>query len=92
MAAEMLGMKFVYIEGGSGVKRPIPSDTIKVVRENINIPLIIGGGIKNPEDAKRAAQSGANIIVTGTLLEKNKFDNETLFKKLTLINEAISWK
>jgi phosphoglycerol geranylgeranyltransferase len=90
MAAEMLGMKFIYIEGGSGVKRPIPSETIKVVRENINIPLIIGGGIKTPEDAKRAAQSGANIIVTGTLLEKNKFDNETLFKKLTLINEAIS--
>jgi geranylgeranylglyceryl phosphate synthase len=89
MTAEMLGMKFVYIEGGSGVKNPIPPDVVKIIRKSIDIPLIIGGGIRNHEEAKKIAQSGANIIVTGTLIEESEYDSETLLKRITLINEAI---
>ncbi|MFW6149849.1 MAG: geranylgeranylglyceryl/heptaprenylglyceryl phosphate synthase [Atribacterota bacterium] len=70
MAAEALGMRFVYLEAGSGAERPIPSSTINLVSSSISIPLIVGGGIKDPKSAKLAANSGANIIVTGTMVEK----------------------
>jgi phosphoglycerol geranylgeranyltransferase len=68
LAAQYLGMHFVYLEAGSGAKKPIPSEMIKYTKKFIDIPLIVGGGIKNSNQAKKTARSGADIIVTGTLI------------------------
>ena len=70
MAAEMLGMEMVYFEAGSGADVPVPPEMIRAIKQSISIPLIIGGGIRTPEAAKAAREAGADIIVTGTLLEQ----------------------
>jgi len=71
MACEMLGMKLIYMDAGSGAKRPIAESMIADVAENINVPLIIGGGIKDPEKAYLNCKSGADLIVVGNAFEKD---------------------
>ena len=71
MAGEMLGLKYIYLEAGSGAKTSINIKIIKGVKENISIPLIIGGGIKTPNDVKSAFNAGADIIVVGNVIEQN---------------------
>lgn len=70
LAAQYMGMRFVYLEQGSGAEKPIPVEFIKVVRETIKIPLIVGGGIRTGDHAKSVVSAGANIVVTGTVIEK----------------------
>jgi len=70
LAAQYLGMHFVYLEGGSGVKHPIPCDMIKTVKSTISVPLIVGGGMRTPSQVKERVKAGANIIVTGTITEE----------------------
>lgn len=70
MSAEMMGLKMVYFEAGSGADRPVPPEMIAAVKKHISIPLIIGGGIRTPEAAAAAREAGADIIITGTLLEQ----------------------
>jgi phosphoglycerol geranylgeranyltransferase len=72
LAAQYFGMKLFYMEGGSGVKDPIPNEMISEVRSVIDIPLVVGGGISNPKRAEEAVKAGADIIVTGTLVEKER--------------------
>ncbi|RYY54512.1 MAG: geranylgeranylglyceryl/heptaprenylglyceryl phosphate synthase [Chitinophagaceae bacterium] len=71
MAGEMLGMKLIYMDAGSGAKRPIPENMIKLVAENIEVPLIIGGGIVTPEKAYLNCRAGADLIVVGNAIEKD---------------------
>jgi len=71
LAAEYLGMKFIYLEAGSGAQCPVPDEMISAVKEQINIPIILGGGISRPEIAAAKVQSGADFIVTGNILENN---------------------
>jgi len=70
LAAQYLGIRFIYLEAGSGVEKPIPPKTISTVRKAVELPIIVGGGIKSGKDAARAVKAGANIIVTGTIVEK----------------------
>lgn len=72
LAAEFLGMKFVYLEGGSGADQPVPYEMVHAVSKNISIPVIVGGGIRTPETAARMVESGAKIIVTGNHFEDKK--------------------
>ena len=69
LAGQFLGMHFLYLEGGSGAKTPVPPDMIRAVKHYIDIPLIVGGGIRSREQALAAASSGADVIVTGNLIE-----------------------
>ena len=71
MAGEMLGMKLIYMDAGSGAKRPVSESMIAGVAENINVPLIVGGGIKDPEKAYLNCKSGADVIVIGNAFEKD---------------------
>jgi phosphoglycerol geranylgeranyltransferase len=71
MAGEMLGMKLIYMDSGSGAKRPITESMIRIVAENIEAPLIIGGGIVDPEKAYLNCKAGADVIVVGNAIEKN---------------------
>ncbi len=71
MAGEMLGMKLIYMDAGSGAKRPITESMIKIVADHIEAPLIIGGGILEPEKAYLNCKAGADVIVVGNAIEKD---------------------
>ena len=71
MAGEMLGMKLIYLEAGSGALNPVSESMIRGVRENIEVPLIVGGGISSGAKAEAACRSGADIIVVGNAAEKD---------------------
>ena len=72
MAGEMLGLKLIFMDGGSGAKNPISEAMIKEVRKSISVPLIIGGGINSGKKAIGNCQAGADIIVVGNAIEKDK--------------------
>ncbi|MBT0160244.1 geranylgeranylglyceryl/heptaprenylglyceryl phosphate synthase [Candidatus Bathyarchaeota archaeon A05DMB-2] len=69
LAGKYLGMRFIYLEGGSGAKDPVPPEMIRTVKHFVELPLIVGGGIRTKEQALTAASAGADIIVTGNLIE-----------------------
>jgi putative glycerol-1-phosphate prenyltransferase len=71
MAGEMLGLKMIYLDAGSGAENPVPFEMIKQVKENINVPLIIGGGIRSEKQLISVCENGADIVVLGNILEKN---------------------
>ena len=71
LAAEYFGMRFVYLEAGSGVRQHVPVEMAQAVKRAIGIPLIVGGGIRTGEQVKKIMEAGADIIVTGTVLEEN---------------------
>jgi phosphoglycerol geranylgeranyltransferase len=71
MAGEMLGMKLIYMDAGSGARRPITESMILAVSSHIDIPLVIGGGITDPEKAYLNCKAGADLIVVGNAIEKN---------------------
>ncbi len=71
LAAEMLGMRLVYLEAGSGAPSPVPAETVRAVREALAVPLIVGGGIRSGADARPLLEAGANILVTGTIAEED---------------------
>jgi len=70
LAGELLGLKLLFLDAGSGALNPVPSSMIRAVREAVQLPLIVGGGIRTPEQAALAARSGADVIVVGNVLEK----------------------
>lgn len=76
LAAQYLGMRFVYLEAGSGAKKPVPSNMIRKVKDIINIPLIVGGGINTGEQVKEAVEAGAKVVVTGTVVEKCRIEDK----------------
>lgn len=71
MAGEMLGMKLIYMDSGSGAKRPVSESMIEAVAKHIQVPLIIGGGITDPEKAYLNCKAGADVIVVGNAIEKD---------------------
>lgn len=72
LAGQYLGMRFIYLEAGSGAKKPVPPEMIRIVKNSIDVPLIVGGGIKSRRQALTAASAGADIIVTGNIVENTK--------------------
>jgi phosphoglycerol geranylgeranyltransferase len=71
LVANYLGMSCIYLEAGSGAEFPVPNEMIFEVKKAVDIPLIVGGGIKNGKIAKEKVDAGANVIVTGTIAEKD---------------------
>ncbi len=79
LAARLLGFKFVYLEAGSGARFPVDNRLIAAAKKAIGeIPLIVGGGIRDPETAREKVRAGANVIVTGTVLEGAENVRETV--------------
>jgi len=87
LATQYLGMKFFYLEAGSGAHSPVSNEMIKTVKQSIDIPLIVGGGIRNVETAREKARAGADIIITGTTLEKEKNLKQALIDIIKAIEE-----
>ena len=71
MAGEMLGLKLIYMDAGSGAAQPIPVSMIRSVKDKLSVPLIVGGGIRNPETARESCRAGADMIVVGTAIEQD---------------------
>ena len=71
LAAQYLGKKLVYLESGSGAKNSIPNNLLKAVTKYIDVPIIVGGGIKTPQSANEKVLAGASFVVIGSILEGN---------------------
>lgn len=84
LAAQFLGMRFVYLEAGSGATRPVTSDMVRAVRSVFDGFVLVGGGIRDADTAKELADAGADALVIGTLLEKGGS-----IEKLAEIAEAV---
>jgi putative glycerol-1-phosphate prenyltransferase len=87
LAAEYLGMKLIFLEAGSGAKESVPGELILEIKDFITLPIIVGGGIREPEQAYKKAKSGASFVVIGNALEQSK--NQTRLKEFS---QAIHWK
>lgn len=70
LAGQMLGLKLIYLDAGSGAAKPVSESMISSVKENIDIPLIVGGGIRSTKNAVNACKAGADLIVVGNAIEK----------------------
>src|SRR5690606_19785677 len=77
-AGELLGKKLIYLEAGSGAKQPISVQIISAVKQELQIPLIVGGGIRSKQQLEKAYNSGADLVVIGTAFE----ENEQFFEEL----------
>jgi phosphoglycerol geranylgeranyltransferase len=70
LAAEYLGMRFVYLEAGSGAPSPVPVAIVRAVRDALSIPVVVGGGIRSAAEARALIEAGASALVTGTITEE----------------------
>jgi len=87
LAAEILGFKMIYLEAGSGAEQSVPDEMIGAIAKHCSVPLIVGGGLRTPEEARKKVLAGAKFIVTGTILEKD--GNTRLIKEFaTAIHQS----
>jgi len=70
LAAQFLGMRFIYLEAGSGAPEPVPASMVRAVRSSLEIPVIVGGGIRSAPEARTLLEAGANVLVTGSITEE----------------------
>lgn len=70
-AGEMLGNKLIYLEAGSGAKQPVPLEMIRLISQNVHIPIIVGGGIVALSQIQKAYEMGADVVVIGTAFEND---------------------
>jgi phosphoglycerol geranylgeranyltransferase len=87
IATEFFGMDLLYLEAGSGAPEPVPVPMVKAARESVHIPLVVGGGIVTPKQAADLAAAGADIIVTGTLVEHDDFEDR-LKRIIDMVHEG----
>ncbi|MEZ4947822.1 MAG: geranylgeranylglyceryl/heptaprenylglyceryl phosphate synthase [Saprospiraceae bacterium] len=71
MAGEMLGMQLIYLDAGSGAKNPVSNKMIKSVSKNVDIPIIVGGGLRNSDQVEEKLRAGADLVVVGNAIEKD---------------------
>ena len=88
LAGEMLGLKLIYLDGGSGAFQHIDSRMIEEVRQQCTIPLIVGGGITNATDAENSLKAGADVIVIGNAIEQNPGLISEVAKRLQTLNKS----
>jgi putative glycerol-1-phosphate prenyltransferase len=72
MAGELLGLKNIFLDAGSGALYPVPAEIIEAVRASVDTPIIVGGGINSSEKALIAMKAGADVIVVGNGIEQNQ--------------------
>ena len=87
LASQYLGMDFFYLEAGSGSPTTVSNEMIAAVKKNIDIPLIVGGGIRDAKTAYEKTKAGANVVVTGTKLEEEKNLKKALLSIIKSIKE-----
>ena len=88
LAGQYLGMRYIYLEAGSGASVPVPTEIVSTVRNEIDAILIVGGGIRTPQDARDIIRAGADVIVTGTLVETSNKLREDMSQLIEAIHEG----
>ncbi len=88
MAGEMLGMKSIYLEAGSGAEHCVEAEMISSIRKNISLPLIVGGGIRSEDQAKKVYNAGADMVVVGNAIEKDP----SLIKVFSTLRDKLNSK
>ncbi|MDH4210453.1 MAG: geranylgeranylglyceryl/heptaprenylglyceryl phosphate synthase [candidate division WOR-3 bacterium] len=78
LAGQYFGMKYIYLEAGSGAQNPVPHTMVEKVRHNVDIPLIVGGGLREYDEVRKALDAGADFVVLGSIIERS----ETKFKDI----------
>lgn len=89
LAAQSFGMRFVYLEAGSGADTPVPPPMVRAVKGAVRVPVIVGGGLRTAQAAHDAIEAGADIIVTGTLVEGVTDVRKTLGDYLFSLSEKL---
>lgn len=89
IAAQLMGKQLIYLEAGSGALHPVPEEVIRAVRAAVSLPLIVGGGIRTPEQMNRAYQAGADIVVIGNHFESHPEQLEEFLTAKRSYSEAI---
>jgi len=87
MAGEMLGLRTVYMDAGSGAESPVPQKVIAAVKKNISVPLIVGGGINSVHKAVQALQAGADMLILGNSIEETPSLLIEVSERIHLLNE-----
>lgn len=87
LAGEYLGMKLIYLEAGSGARESVPNEMVKAVSEMCSIPVVVGGGIRDPQTVREKVENGASIIVTG-----NFFEDESNWNRIKEFASAVHYK
>ena len=85
LAGQYLGMNLIYLEAGSGANEPVAIGIVEAVSDALDVPLIVGGGIRSPETASETVKAGASIIVTGTIIELHS-------NRMKELADAVHWK
>lgn len=89
LAAEYMGMKLLYLEAGSGAREPVPDEMVRAVSEYCALPIVVGGGIRDPGTARAKVEAGASFVVTGKVVEDGRAD---LRARLTELSAAVHLK
>jgi len=87
LAGEYLGMKYVYLEGGSGAENSVPNEMVKMVTSSVSVPVLVGGGIRDSRTAREKVESGAKIIITG-----NYFEDKSKWNLIKEFADAVHFK
>jgi phosphoglycerol geranylgeranyltransferase len=88
LAGQYMGMDLVYLEAGSGAHEPVPEKMVTTVKQMVDIPVVVGGGIRTPEAAAKTARAGADIVVTGTIIEKTDNIKDALSSIVQAVKEG----
>ncbi|MGA7307190.1 MAG: geranylgeranylglyceryl/heptaprenylglyceryl phosphate synthase [Rhodothermales bacterium] len=72
LAAQMMGMKLVYLEGGSGARNPVPVEMVTAVAEACDVPVMVGGGLRSPSEVEARVRAGARFVVIGNAIERRR--------------------
>lgn len=90
MAGELLGMKLIYLDGGSGASKTISADMISQVKQAVKLPVIVGGGIKSVQKARTIIEAGADIIVVGNAIEEQPMLLTEIAEMISEYNASVS--
>jgi phosphoglycerol geranylgeranyltransferase len=90
MAGELLGLQIMYLDAGSGAQKPVSADMIAAVRQSVDTPIVVGGGINSVEKARLALEAGADVIVVGNGIEKNPDLLPEIAQAVRSFNEKIA--
>lgn len=89
LAGQYMGSHLIILESGGGAESPCPKDMVSMVKQSIDVPLLIAGGVRTPQDAYTTIKSGADIIQIGTSFEKNKQDLKKLGQKFKELTDSV---
>jgi len=81
LAGQYFGMKYIYLEAGSGAQNPVPVEMVKKVKDNISIPLIVGGGLRQYDEVEKVFDAGADFAVLGSIIEHSRDKFEDIMRK-----------